>query len=53
MHTIFPESGGLDGFALVLAIVTFYGMVRWNWNLVRVVLAGAVLGLARGWLAGG
>ncbi len=53
MHTLFPERGGVDLFALALAAGTFYGMMRWNWGLIRVVLAGAAIGLVRGLIVGG
>ena len=52
-HTRFPEGGGVNAFAAVVAVATFSGMVRWNWNLVKVVAAGALLGLARGLVMGG
>ncbi|MBK7974636.1 MAG: chromate efflux transporter [Deltaproteobacteria bacterium] len=53
LHTLFPEGGGVNAFAAVVAVATFSGMVRWNWNLVKVVAAGALLGLARGLVMGG
>ncbi|MFN7955605.1 MAG: chromate efflux transporter [bacterium] len=53
VHTIFPDGGGIHLFALVLAAGTFYGMMRRNWGLIRVVLAGAAIGLVRGLVFGG
>jgi chromate transporter len=45
LHALFPATGGLDWFILVLALVTFIGMARWNWSVVLVVIASGVLGL--------
>ncbi len=53
VHTIFPEGGGTDAFAAVLAAAAFAGMSRWNWSLMKVVGAGAAIGLARGLMGGG
>lgn len=53
MHTLFPESGGTNVFAAVVAVAAFYGMSRWNWSLMKVVAAGAALGLARGLVMSG
>ena len=44
-HVLFPESGGLDGFVLVVAGVAFLGIVKWKWNIILVVLGGGGLGL--------
>jgi len=46
LHTIFPEAQTINWFALILAIVLFIGIRRWNWSIVPVVIGS---GLA-GWL---
>jgi len=44
-HVIAPRAGVFDPFALVLSLAIFAGLVRWNWNVVPVVLASAALGI--------
>ena len=45
LHVIFPPSGTIDWFALVVCAVAFFGMLRWKWNIVPVVLGSALIGL--------
>ena len=45
LHVFFPQSGGVDWFAVALSAVAFVGLLRWNWNVVAVVLGSGVLGL--------
>jgi chromate transporter len=45
LHVIFPRSGNVDWFAVVVCAVAFIGMLRWKWNIVPVVLGSALLGL--------
>jgi uncharacterized membrane protein YjjP (DUF1212 family) len=35
----------VDGFALLVAAVTFLGMVRWKWDIIPVVFGAGLLGL--------
>jgi chromate transporter len=44
-HVVVPVSKGLDWFALSLTVVIFAGLVKWNWNVVGVILASGALGL--------
>jgi len=44
MHVIFPEKQHVDWFAFAAATVTFIGMAKWKWNVVPVVLGGAIAG---------
>ena len=45
LHVIFPTTGHVDWFALVICAVAFVGMLRWQWNIVPVVLGSGLLGL--------
>jgi chromate transporter len=45
LHVIFPRSGNVDWFAVVVCAVAFIGMLRWKWNIVPVVLGSGLLGL--------
>jgi chromate transporter len=45
LHVIFPPNGKVDWFALVVCAVAFFGMLRWKWNIVPVVLGSGLLGL--------
>jgi chromate transporter len=45
LHVIFPRSGNVDWFAVVVCAVTFVGMLRWKWNIVPVVLGSGLVGL--------
>ena len=45
LHVIFPATGRVDWFALVICAVAFVGMLRWQWNIVPVVLGSGLLGL--------
>ena len=46
-HVLFPASGGMDWFALVVAAVAFTGLVKWKWNIIVVILGSGLLGLAK------
>jgi chromate transporter len=45
LHVIFPRSGNVDWFAVVVCATAFIGMLRWKWDIVSVVLGGGLLGL--------
>lgn len=50
VHVLFPKNNGalldnLDIVALAITLVAFFGMVRWKWDLLLVVLGGAGIGL--------
>ena len=45
LHVIFPRSGNVDWFAVVVCAVAFVGILRWKWNIVPVVLGSGLLGL--------
>ena len=45
LHLIFPGSGVVDWFAIVLAAAAFIGLTRWQWDIVPVVLGAGLVGL--------
>ena len=49
LHVIVPD--GVNWFGVVVALVAFAGIVRWNWSVVAVVFGAGVAGLIHGWLA--
>lgn len=51
LHTLFPEQGVVNWFALTVGLGAFTGMWRWKWDVVPVVLGSGILGLAYHWLA--
>ena len=42
-----PAGGGVDGFAIGVALVTLLGLVRWDWDVVLVVVGSGLAGLVR------
>jgi chromate transporter len=50
LHVFFPPDGRialdwLDGVAVAIALVAFVGMLRWKWDIMVVVIGGAIFGL--------
>jgi chromate transporter len=45
LHVIFPSDAMVDLFAILLGTVAFIGMVRWQWDIVPVVLSAGFAGL--------
>ncbi|HEX9652795.1 MAG TPA: chromate efflux transporter [bacterium] len=45
LHILFPRTGALDWFAAVVGVIAFVGMMKWNWNIVVVILGAGLLGL--------
>jgi chromate transporter len=45
LHVIFPAAGGVDWFAAIVCAIAFFGMLRWQWNIIPVVLGSGLLGL--------
>ena len=45
LHVLFPQGKGLDGFALVVSVTAFIGMIRWKWAVIPVVLGASLAGL--------
>jgi chromate transporter len=44
-HTLFPDAGGFEWYALVASIVSFIGMTRLKWGMIPVIIGSALAGL--------
>jgi chromate transporter len=44
-HTLIPDTGGFEWYALVAAVVAFVGLTRFKWNMIPVIIASALAGL--------
>lgn len=45
LHVLFPSPGVVDWFAVAISVVAFCGMLKWNWNIVAVVVGAGLVGL--------
>ncbi|MBZ0154791.1 MAG: chromate efflux transporter [Alphaproteobacteria bacterium] len=45
-HTLFPDTGGFDWFALAVSVTAFAGLQFFKWPMIPVIIASAFLGLA-------
>jgi chromate transporter len=45
LHVLFSTAGSVDWFAAVVCAAAFFGMLKWNWNMVAVVVGAALTGL--------
>ena len=45
LHTLFPETGMVNWFAVVVGLAAFLGMWRWKWDVIPVVLGSGGVGL--------
>jgi chromate transporter len=45
VRVIFPATGQVDWFAIVICTIAFVGMLRWKWNIIPVVLGAGLLGI--------
>jgi chromate transporter len=45
MHVFFPQAGVIDWFAATLSALALFGMLRWRWDIIPVVLGSGLLGL--------
>lgn len=43
-HTLIPDSGGFEWYALVAGIVTFIGMTKYKWGMIPVIVCSALAG---------
>ncbi len=43
-HTLMPDTGGFDGYALAAALIAFVGMQRFKWGMVPVIAGSAAAG---------
>jgi chromate transporter len=46
-HTLLPDAGGFDWYALAAAVVAFIGMQRFKWGMVPVIIGSAAAGYIR------
>jgi chromate transporter len=44
-HVIFPGSTSVDWIAILISTVAWIGMIRWQWNIILVVLGAGGAGL--------
>ncbi|HWM24114.1 MAG TPA: chromate efflux transporter [Chthoniobacterales bacterium] len=44
LHALFPVGHTLDWFALIACLIAFIGMLRWNWNVIPVVIGSGLAG---------
>ena len=45
LRVFFPAPDALDWFAVAVCAIAFFGMVRWKWDIVPVVLGSGLIGL--------
>ena len=43
-HTLVPDTGGFDWYALAAAVTAFTGMQRFKWGMIPVILGSAIAG---------
>jgi chromate transporter len=43
-HTMIPDIGGFDWYALVAAVIAFIGMMRYKWGMIPVIIGSALAG---------
>jgi len=43
-HTLLPDAGGFDWYALAAAVIAFIGMQRFKWGMVPVIVGSAAAG---------
>ena len=52
MHVFYPQPGVIDWFAITLCAVALFGLLRWKWDIIPVVLGSGLLGLIYKFLLG-
>lgn len=52
MHILLPKNEQFNWFAAVVGVVAFFGMWRWKWGIIPVIIGAGVLGLAFKFLQG-
>ncbi|MDP2156329.1 MAG: chromate efflux transporter [Nitrospirota bacterium] len=45
-HTLFPETGGFEWYALAASIIIFIGMTKFKWGMIPVIIGSAMAGYA-------
>lgn len=46
-HVLLPNDTGINSFGILVSAIAFIGMLKWNWNIIPVVLGAGVLGILR------
>ncbi len=44
-HVLFPNEGVVDWFAVIVSAIAFAGMLKWDWNLIAVVIGSGLMGM--------
>jgi len=44
-HTLIPDTGGFDWYALAAAVIALIGMMRYKWGMIPVIIGSALAGL--------
>lgn len=45
LHVLFPGEAVVDWFAVIVAVVAFFGITKWKWDVIPVVLGAGMVGL--------
>jgi chromate transporter len=45
MHVFFPQPAVIDWFAITLCALALFGLLRWKWDIIPVVLGSGLVGL--------
>ncbi len=45
LHVVFPDGARIDWIAVALSAVALFGMLKWKWDVIAVVIGGATAGL--------
>jgi chromate transporter len=43
-HTLLPDAGGFDWYALAAAVIAFIGMMQYKWGMIPVIIGSALAG---------
>ncbi len=43
-HTLFPDTGGFEWYALIASVIAFIGMTRFKWGMIPVIIGSALAG---------
>jgi chromate transporter len=52
VQVLFPQGQAMDWFAAVITGVVFFGMKKWGWEVVPVVLGAGAVGLMHAMIVG-
>ena len=44
-HVLLPGGRRMDWFAIVVSLIAFFGMLKWKWDIIPIVIGSALLGL--------